>query len=859
MSNKDVNFSVGAEGSDVDKEFERIANASMTTGQKMASAMRESSNKMQEAFKENTDRMNTVFDNMKGKIEAMRGQLAAVAGVVVGAKWLKGLADDSATVTIEHIKLAAQLGISTSAVQVFDMAVGDAHGTIEDLKSAHAKINQTLLTNEDAFKKLGVATRDGNGNFRSTMEIMVDTNAALLKFKEGTDRNIEGAKIYSKSWQELGHIVNLTQQMFDEAEVDARRFGLVIGQESIENAKNYEKAMGDVSDITTGLKKAIGDALMPVLTQFGEWMATAAPAAITVTKGAIGGLVSVFWGFKLAVETVIDLVIWQIEKLSTMTATLVTMTMRALQGDWSGAQAAWDLGQNKLYELTQKHMGKIVTRAEETKKKIWDLFANPTPVAAGNGATGTSEGGDKKETKAKSRTSDWDARLQEMKDAFAQEQLAQNQAHEFSKQAERDYWRNILDTVKMSQEERRAVFNKYIAVEKDLQKQNFDQQIADLKDMLAAASAGGIERIRVAGEIAAAMGKQYGLESQQYKQALADMRAAAKDHQAQMQQLEDMARERRKAEQLSQIELERQTLDQQLAMGDINNMQRLGQLAILKEQEFQIELQAAMDRAALLEQDSVAYQAAMDKVLEIKRKHELDKKGIENEMAKQNKADYDAMFEPVSNAFSQSIRGMIQGTQTLRDVTRNALLNIAGEYATIGVRMLMQWIANQARMTMATAAGAQTRVGIDAAAAAQSTAISGQSTLASIMNDAYEAMAGAYSAIAGIPFVGPFLAPVVAAGAFATVAGLAGSVMSAEGGYDIPGGTNPMTQLHEREMVLPSQHADVIRALGERGGIGSGGGQSPIILRGASAGEFFIANKKELARALKSANRDFIS
>lgn len=847
MSNKDVNFSVGAEGSGVDKEFERIANASMTTGQRMASAMRESSSRMHEAFKENSEKMNSVFDSLKGKIEGLRGQLAFVASIAVGGRWLKGAADDSAAVTIEHIKLAAQLGISTSAVQVFDMAIGDAHGTIEDLKSAHAKINQTLLTNEDAFKKLGVATRDGNGNFRSTMEIMVDTNAALLKFKEGTDRNIEGAKIYSKQWLELSHVINLTQQMFDEATVDAQRFGLVIGQESVENAKAYEKSMGDVSDITTGLKKAIGDALMPVLTQFGEWFAVVAPAAITITKGAIGGLVSVFWGLKMAVETVIEVIIWQIEKLSTMTATLVTMTMRALQGDWSGAQAAWDLGQNKLYELTQKHMGKIIDRAESTKKKIWELFASPTPVASGNGATATSEGGEKKPTK--SRAGDWEARLQEMKDAFAQEQVAQNQAHEFSKQAERDYWRNILDTVKMSQEERRAVFNKYIAVEKDLQKTNFDQQISDLKDMLTAAAAGGVERIRVAGEIAAAMGKQYGLESQQYKQALADMRAAAKDHQAQMLQLEEMARERRKAEQLSQIELQRLTLDQQLAMGDINNMQRLAQLSILKEQEYQIELQAAMDRAALIDQDSVAYQQAMDKVLEIKRKHELDKKGIENEMAKQNKADYDAMFEPVSNAFSQSIRGMIQGTQAFRDVTRNALLNVAGEFATIGVRMLMQWISNQARMTMATAVGSQTRVGIETAAAAQSSALSGQSTLVSIMNDAYEAMAGAYAAIAGIPYIGPFLAPVVAAGAFATVAGLAGSVMSAEGGFDIPGGVNPMTQLHEREMVLPAQHADVIRGLSE----GSGTGTIHLHTQG---GDF--VHKNDIANLVRKLNRNFV-
>jgi hypothetical protein len=52
------------------------------------------------------------------------------------------------------------------------------------------------------------------------------------------------------------------------------------------------------------------------------------------------------------------------------------------------------------------------------------------------------------------------------------------------------------------------------------------------------------------------------------------------------------------------------------------------------------------------------------------------------------------------------------------------------------------------------------------------------------------------------------------------VAGLAIAEASAEGGYDIPSGTNPITQLHEREMVLPKEQADVIRGLAGAGGAG---------------------------------------
>lgn len=45
----------------------------------------------------------------------------------------------------------------------------------------------------------------------------------------------------------------------------------------------------------------------------------------------------------------------------------------------------------------------------------------------------------------------------------------------------------------------------------------------------------------------------------------------------------------------------------------------------------------------------------------------------------------------------------------------------------------------------------------------------------------------------------------------------------ADGG-EVPAGINPIAQLHEKEMVLPSKYADVIRGLANTGGVSSGGG-----------------------------------
>jgi hypothetical protein len=124
-----------------------------------------------------------------------------------------------------------------------------------------------------------------------------------------------------------------------------------------------------------------------------------------------------------------------------------------------------------------------------------------------------------------------------------------------------------------------------------------------------------------------------------------------------------------------------------------------------------------------------------------------------------------------------------------------------------------------------------------------------------VFGDANKAAASTYAATADIPIVGPVLAPVAAAGAFAAV--MAFDVFSAAGGFDIPAGLNPVTQLHAREMVLPAGIADPLRASLAGGG---GGGATNIHadFSNASFGAGVQANqvKTMVVSALRQAHRE---
>lgn len=93
-----------------------------------------------------------------------------------------------------------------------------------------------------------------------------------------------------------------------------------------------------------------------------------------------------------------------------------------------------------------------------------------------------------------------------------------------------------------------------------------------------------------------------------------------------------------------------------------------------------------------------------------------------------------------------------------------------------------------------------------------------------VMANAAQAASGAMASAAEIPIVGWLLAPIAGAAVYAAAL----AFPTAERGYDIPAGINPMVQTHAREMVLPAPLADVIRGQARDGG-GRGGRAMPNV------------------------------
>ena len=328
------------------------------------------------------------------------------------------------------------------------------------------------------------------------------------------------------------------------------------------------------------------------------------------------------------------------------------------------------------------------------------------------------------------------------------------------------------------------------------------------------------------------------------------------------------------------LEMEKDAADQALADGRISQLERLDLEIEFENRRYQIAYDALQERIALAEQDPTYSQTAIDKLKaqmgELGQGHERTQAKNEGKRENQRRKDAPNVMEMLQDGgknvwqqaqqqMGQAFTAMLTRAQSFRqamgglfsairqtfvqEMVSKPLAALMGRFAQEGA----MWLANGAR-----------QVATQSATSAAVTGLKKVETTENVGMNAIQAAAEAFKAMAGIPYVGPILAVGAAAAAMAAVYGLmsgmggGGSststtttrIPSAAGGWDIPAGINPLTQLHENEMVLPAEHAQTIREMA-----GQQGGSDSTIIINSTGGDFI--HKKDLVKLLKQMNRDF--
>lgn len=325
------------------------------------------------------------------------------------------------------------------------------------------------------------------------------------------------------------------------------------------------------------------------------------------------------------------------------------------------------------------------------------------------------------------------------------------------------------------------------------------------------------------------------------------------------------------------LDMEKDAADQALAAGRISQLERLDLEIEFENRRYQIAYDALQERIALAEQDPTYSQSAIDKLkqqmAELGQGHEREQTKNQGKRENQRRKDAPNVMEMLQdggkNVWEEAQQQMGQAFSAMLSRTQNFRQAMNGFFKSMGQTFIQEMVIKplagmMQRMVQESAIYKMifgTKETLETAAASKTVATKTTETTAVVGKNAIQAASGAASSQAGIPYVGPILAVAAMAAMMAAVMGLMGGggssttttttrIPSAAGGWDIPAGINPLTQLHENEMVLPAEHAQTIREMA-----GQSGGDNSTIIINTTGGDF--VHKKDIAKLLKQMNRDF--
>jgi hypothetical protein len=706
------------------------------------------------AVKDGVASMKDSIGSITGIFQKFNGVFLGLAAIVGGGKLFKSAIDETREFTKEAVGLSRALGITATEASTYVVALDDVGSSTDDLKAASQGLTRQLKTNESGLNQIGIVTRDSNGHLRTMGDILMDGIKVVNSYKEGADRNLAAQTAFGRGVQGSSSVLKLNVAALEEAKQKQEELGLVVGVESVQAAKEYRVAMNDVHDVLKGLQKAVGDAVMPVFTQLAQWFSSIGPAAVTVLKNVMAGLVSVFWGLYTAVT-----IVWELMKawVTTMQAPIRGLAMAiydALHGNFSKAKDDLANIGTEVVGAWSDSFDKIVEHATKARDRMEQAFGDPTKIVGGE-AAGKDFVAPKKASTSDDRFREWALQLEKFKEVggeFREHDIA----------ADIQYWQAKLALVAGSTEKDKALRDK------------IEHQILQLK------------RASLAEE------KQIAEEAVAQKKAIGDL----------------------------ELQNEQERLRFLREMGRITETQELSALKDLEEKKIALEQQALAERLKLVEADKLARQKVLDEIEQLQIQSAQRLKKIDDDATIARKKQIEDMMSPVVQAVQQSVQGMIQGTTSLRSAIANLGQSILGEFVSLASKKLVTWVAGEIAMTKASVAGAAARTAAQSAAHKQGLAMTAASAIKEIAISAYTAMANVYRSVSAIPYVGWILAPAMAVAAGAAVFRFGQSIASASGGYDIPAGTNPITQLHEREMVLPKAQAEAVREMAAGGGGG---------------------------------------
>lgn len=864
----------------------------------MGASMKASATQMNDAFKSSVAGIGTSMGSLGTAFTFVKGHLLALTAVIAGGAAFKAAIDGANAWNGEATKLSKSLGISTEKASVLMVATRHLGLDTEMLSTASLKMSQQIMKGGAAFEKMGVAVKDANGEFRPALDIMAETNEKLKEIKNPILQNQAGLSAYGKAWGEMRGMLKLTSTEMENAKKKAMDLGLLVGPEGAAASRQYKEAMNDIKLVMTSIEVQVGNAVLPIFKDLAAMWAKELPNTMKILKpliellgetlmavmeicsemrnvfmevfSAVGDLISevvggsvgefdlwsvamksvasIFQTFKAVVVEVLTVVKGLVMGFVNSLRTMAAVVKAVFSGDWDGAVKAMKDGQERQVAIAKQTGDKMVDVWNGTDKRIQDIWNKPKK--AQTVPEKDNSGGPQYDFTKQKDEKDPDqfmklaqAELAELKEVEQEKSRLAGSFREFTKKEELSFWEAKQKIVESGSRGEIAIRKTIADLKLAVDKAAFETELEAEKAKYAGFQKNADKKLELEEKLAEKIKKAYGEDSTQYEAALAAKIRAAKAAKEQERAIENIAKKTALDARLAVIDEEEKDAQAKVALGLKTNAELLAE-----EKSFILRKDALM-RASLVEQEEALKKDPMHNPEELAKIHaqieELDlahRKRMSENSRKTTAEDqkyWTGMFSTIKSGWEQTFAQVMKGQMTIAQGIKNMFKSVLEAVVSTLAKIAAEWATEQLMIIMGKKAEAASVVSANAA----------------------EAGSAGVASFAAAPWPINMGAP--AFGAAMSASAMSFGMMSAAGGYDIPAGTNPLTQLHAEEMVLPAHIANPLRknlAEGDGGAGQSGGGDNHFHIHAVDAEgvrRLFMDNGGSLVRSIKAQARNF--
>lgn len=253
------------------------------------------------------------FKEVGGKATALgnslRGLSIAAAGVVAG---LGAITYKAARNADDINTLSKQYSVSTKDLQMWSAAADLVDVEVTDITKANVRMKRGMNSAmkgtgdaAEAFKKLGVNVKDGNGHMRNSNDVFNETIKKLGNMTNETERDALALQIFGKSAANLnpliedaGETYSMVADIFNSNNLE------ILSQEELDKANEFNDQIDIIKMVFLQAVNVIGSRLagflLPAVTKVQE--------AFTKIAGKIAGLSPAFFTIVGGIAAVVSAV-----------------------------------------------------------------------------------------------------------------------------------------------------------------------------------------------------------------------------------------------------------------------------------------------------------------------------------------------------------------------------------------------------------------------------------------------------------------------------------------------------------------------------------------------------------------------